>query len=138
MHALLGYLICLLVLTPALSVDVFFALIGATNRLHDLLAMVRALSRMLQSVTSPFKIALTLAVLIGVFASDFSRTTRGSLLLVAGATGLVGMLQSAMIHPVIGLEPLASLVAWAAAALAALVCGARMMTTSAGSTVKAV
>ncbi len=137
MHALLGYLICLLVLTPALSVDVFFALIGATSRLHDLLAMVRALSRMLQSVTSPFKIALTLAVLIGVFASEFSRTTRGSLLLVAGATGLVGMLQGATVHPVIGLESLAALGPWAAAALAVLVCGARLITTS-GSAVKAV
>src|SRR5688572_32075273 len=100
MHALLGYLICLLVLTPALSVDVFFALIGATNRLHDLLAMVRALSRMLQSVTSPFKIALTLAVLIGVFASDFSRTTRGFILLVASASGAAGVMQAAMINPV--------------------------------------
>ena len=137
MHALLGYLICLLVLTPALSVDVFFALIGATNRLHDLLAMVRALSRMLQSVTSPFKIALTVAVLIGVFASDFSRTTRGSLLLVAGATGLVGMLQGAIVHRVPGFESLAALGLWAAAALAVLVCGARLLTTSV-SAVKAV
>ena len=28
MHVLLGYLLCLVVVTPAISIDVFFALIG--------------------------------------------------------------------------------------------------------------
>ncbi len=132
MHALFGYLICLLVLTPALSVDVFFALIGATNRLHDLLAMVRALSRMLQSVTSPFKIALTLAVLIGVFASDFSRTTRGFILLVASASGAAGVMQVAMIHPVSGIQLATDLAPYAIPTLASFAFGARLIATSPG------
>ena len=66
---------------PAFSTDVFFALLGATSRLHDLLALFRAMSRMLMTVTSPYKIALTLLVLLGVFAMDSERGTRGVVLL---------------------------------------------------------
>lgn len=106
MHVLLGYFLCLVVLTPALSIDVCFALIGATSRQHDLLAMVRTLSRMLLSVTSPFKIALTLLVLAGVFASGFARSTRGFGLLVASGLGAASLLQTLVLSPIAGLGSL--------------------------------
>jgi hypothetical protein len=127
MHALLGYLLCLVVLTPAFSVDVFFALIGATSRLHDLLAIVRAVSRMLQSVTSPFKIALTVAVLIGVFAADSPRTTRGFILLVASAAGIAGMWQAAMDTPADLFELMTALGPWAVTTMISMVCASRLI-----------
>ena len=64
----------------ACSTDVFFALLGATSRLHDLLAVFRATSRMLLTVTSPFKIGLTVLVLMAVFAAESGRVTRGIVL----------------------------------------------------------
>ena len=130
MHALLGYFLCLVVLTPAFSVDVFFALVGATSRLHDLLGMVRAVSRMLQSVTSPFKIALTLAVLIAVFASDFPRTTRGFILLVTGIAGMAGMLQTWHTSAAAGTEMGLTMGLWVAGTLLTFASGSRLMTVS--------
>jgi hypothetical protein len=130
MHALLGYLLCLVVLTPAFSVDVFFALIGATSRLHDLLAIVRAVSRMLQSVTSPFKIALTVAVLIGVFASDSPRTTRGFILLVASAAGAAGMLHAATFTYNTELQLGLALAPWVIMTALSLPIGSRLVTGS--------
>ena len=128
MHALLGYFLCLVVLTPAFSVDVFFALIGATSRLHDLLGMVRAISRMLQSVTSPFKIALTVAVLIAVFASDFPRTTRGFILLVAGIAGIAGLLQTWHTSAAVGAEMGLTIGLWLAGTLLTFASGSRLVT----------
>jgi hypothetical protein len=130
MHALLGYLLCLVVLTPAFSVDVFFALIGATSRLHDLLAIVRAVSRMLQSVTSPFKIALTVAVLIGVFASDFPRTTRGLILLVTSAAGAAGILHAATFTYTTELQLGLALAPWVIMTALSLPLGSRLVTGS--------
>ena len=130
MHVLLGYSLCLVVLTPALSVDVFFALIGATSRLHDLLALFRAVSRMLQSVTSPFKIALTLVVLLGVFASDFARSTRGIILLAAATAGIAGMLQTAALHPAAGNGFVLVLGLWTVATLLTFSWGSRLLATS--------
>ena len=128
MHALFGYLICLLVLTPAFSVDVFFALIGATHRLHDVLGIVRALSRVLQSVTSPFKIGLALIVLLAVFASESHRFTRGLILLVASTVAAAGVLQTALLHLTTGLETSSySLAGWTVATLAGLAAGTRLL-----------
>ena len=128
MHALLGYFLCLVVLTPAFSVDVFFALIGATTRLHDLLAIVRAVSRMLQSVTSPFKIALTVAVLLAVFASDFPRTTRGFILLIASGAGIAGMLHIWHAFAAAGTGMGLTIGLWVAGSLLMFVTGSRLVT----------
>jgi hypothetical protein len=130
MHALLGYLLCLVVLTPAFSVDVFFALIGATSRLHDLLAIVRAVSRMLQSVTSPFKIALTVAMLLAVFASDFPRTTRGLILLVTSAAGAAGILHAATFTYTTELQLGLALAPWVIMTALSLPLGSRLVTGS--------
>ena len=130
MHALLGYFLCLVVLTPAFSVDVFFALIGATTRLHDLLAIVRAVSRMLQSVTSPFKIALTVAVLLAVFASDFPRTTRGFILLAASAAGIGGMLHIWHAFAAAGAGMGLTIGLWVAGSLLMFVSGSRLVSTA--------
>jgi hypothetical protein len=129
-HVLLGYSLCLVVLTPALSVDVFFALIGATSRLHDLLALLRAVSRMLQSVTSPFKIALTLVVLLGVFASDFARSTRGVILLATGTAGIAGLLQTATLHSAANTGFALVLGFWTVAALLTFSWGSRLLAAS--------
>lgn len=126
MHALLGYLICLIVLTPAFSVDVFFALIGATSRLHDVLGVVRALSRVLQSVTSPFKIALALIVLVAAFASDSHRFTRGFILLAATTVGALGILETATVYPFVGSEQTLALLPWAAVTVLSFAGGARL------------
>jgi hypothetical protein len=120
----------LVVVTPALSVDVFFALIGATSRLHDLLALLRAISRMLQSVTSPFKIALMLAILLGAFASDFARSTRGLILIAAGTAGIAGMLQTATVHATTGTGLAFVLGLWTVATLLTFTWGSRLLATS--------
>lgn len=119
-----------MVVTPALSVDVFFALIGATSRLHDLLALLRAISRTLQSVTSPFKIALMLVVLLGVFASDFAGSTRGRILLAAGTAGIAGMLQTATVHSAAGTGLAIALGLWTVATLLTFSWGSRLLATS--------
>lgn len=127
MPVLLGYFLCLVVVTPALSVDVFFALIGTTSRQHDLLAMVRSLSRMLLSVTSPFKIALTLLVLVGAFASDFARSTRGTGLLLASALGVASLLQTFTVSPGAGLGSMVILLTGMTATLAGFSGGLRLI-----------
>lgn len=130
MHILLGYFLCLVVVTPALSVDVFFALIGATSRQHDLLAMIRTLSRMLLSVTSPFKIALMLLVLAGMFASDLARSTRGAALLLAGGLGAASLLQSLAFSPQVSLGSLMMLLIGASATLVSFSGGLRLIAVS--------
>ena len=119
----------MVVVTPALSVDVFFALIGATSRLHDLLALLRSVSRMLQSVTSPFKIALTLVVLLGVFASGFARSTRGLILLAVGIAGIAGTLQTATVHAAAGTGLAMVLGLWTVATLLTFIGASRLVAT---------
>ena len=69
MLPLLGYFLGLLVLAPTLSLDVFFGLLGKAPRPHDLLSFYATLLQLLATVTSPVKIALTLAVLCFAFAA---------------------------------------------------------------------
>ena len=59
-----GYLLCLAVLTPALSLEVVLSLLGKIPRQHDVLAALSTLLQLLGSVTSPMKVALTLGVLL--------------------------------------------------------------------------
>jgi hypothetical protein len=69
MLPLLSYFLCLAVLTPALSLDVFFSLFSKAPRQHDLLSIFAMLLQLLATVTSPVKIALTLAVFCLAFAA---------------------------------------------------------------------
>ena len=64
MPPMLGYFLCLAVLTPALSLDVFFSLLGKTSRQYELLSAFSTLLQLFATVTSPFRIAFTLAVLL--------------------------------------------------------------------------
>jgi hypothetical protein len=61
---MLGYFLCLAVLTPALSLDVFFRLLGKTSRQHEVLGVFSTLLQLFATVTSPFRIAFTLGVLL--------------------------------------------------------------------------
>jgi hypothetical protein len=61
---MLGYFLCLAVLTPALSLDVFFSLLGKTSRQNELLSAFSTLLQLFATVTSPFRIAFTLAVFL--------------------------------------------------------------------------
>ena len=65
----LGYFLCLAVLTPTLSLDVFFNVLSKAPRQHDLLAAFATLLQLLATVTSPVRIALTLAVFCFAFAA---------------------------------------------------------------------
>jgi len=69
MFPLLSYFLCLMVLTPTLSLDVFFSLLGRAPRQHDLLAVFGTLLQLLATVTSPVKIAFSLSMLLFAFAA---------------------------------------------------------------------
>ena len=69
MIPLLSYFLCLLVLTPTLSLEVFFSLLSKAPRQHDLLSVFATLLQQFATVTSPVKIALTLGVLCFGFAA---------------------------------------------------------------------
>jgi hypothetical protein len=69
MLPLLSYFLCLAVLTPTLSLDVFFCLLSRVPRQHDLLAIFGTLLQLLATVTSPVKIAFSLGVLCFAFAA---------------------------------------------------------------------
>ena len=69
MPHVLSYFLCLVVLTPALSLDVFLGLLNKTPRQHDVLAMLSTLLQLLATVTSPVKVALTLALLLCAVAA---------------------------------------------------------------------
>ena len=76
MTPLFGYFACLAMLTPALSLDVFFGLLGKTSRQHDILALIRTIVQLLSTVTSPFRIALTVAVLVCAHTVESDRPKR--------------------------------------------------------------
>ena len=59
----MSYFLCLVVLMPALSQEVFLGFLGRVPRQHDLLAVFSTLLQLLATVTSPMKIALTLGLL---------------------------------------------------------------------------
>ena len=68
MLPLLEYFLCLVVLTPTLSLDVFFSLLNKAPRQHDVLAVFATLLQQFATVTSPVKLALTFGVLCFGFA----------------------------------------------------------------------
>ena len=74
MPPLIGYFLCLVVLTPALSLDVFFCLFSKMPRQHDVLALFAALLQLLATVTSPVRIGLTLAMFLFAFAARHTLT----------------------------------------------------------------
>ena len=59
----MSYFLCLVVLMPALSQEVFLGLLGKVPRQHDLLAVFSTLLQLLATVTSPMKIAISLGIL---------------------------------------------------------------------------
>ena len=63
-----GYILCLAVLTPALSLDVFFSLLNKTPRQHDVLSVFATLLQLLTTVTSPVRVSITLGILFCAFA----------------------------------------------------------------------
>ncbi|MGH7957837.1 MAG: hypothetical protein ACREH8_12640 [Opitutaceae bacterium] len=74
MPPVLGYFLCLAVLTPALSLDVFLGLLGKTPRQHDVLAIFATLLQLLATVTSPVKVAISLGIVFCAIAAR--RATR--------------------------------------------------------------
>ena len=70
---MLGYLLCLAVLSPALSLEIFLGVLAKTPRQHDVLALLGTTLQLLVSVTSPVKIALMLCIVL--CASAVQRAT---------------------------------------------------------------
>ena len=68
MHAVLGYILCLVALTPALSLDVFLGFLNKTPRQHDVLTVLSTLLQLLATVTSPVKVAITLGIFFCAYA----------------------------------------------------------------------
>jgi hypothetical protein len=97
MSAICGYFLCVLALTPALSLAVFFGVLGKSTRQHDLLELVRFAVQMAAGVTSPFKLGLMLAILLGVFIAGAPRPARGAVLFAVGAAGLMSVMQFVLI-----------------------------------------
>lgn len=95
MNAVLGYFLCLAILMPALSLDVFFGLLSKTNRQHEVLALIRSIVQMFVTVTSPFKIALTLAVLLCAYAFESDGLKRGSMCIFVSIAAFAGLLHIA-------------------------------------------
>jgi hypothetical protein len=91
MTAVLGYFLCLAALMPALSLDVFLGLLRKTPRQHDVLALMRTIIQLLATVTSPFKIALTLAVLLCAYAIESGRFAPGKEWFIACVLGFGGL-----------------------------------------------
>ena len=85
---MIGYFLCLAVLTPALSLDVFFGLLGKTPRQHDVLALLGTLLQLFATVTSPFRIAFTLAVFLCAFVVESDHLKQGVALIFARVTEL--------------------------------------------------
>ena len=84
MPPMLGYFLCLAVLTPALSLDVFFRLLGKTSRQHEVLGVFSTLLQLFATVTSPFRIAFTLAVFLFALFIESVWLQRTLALVIAG------------------------------------------------------
>jgi hypothetical protein len=93
MQALLKNLLGLVMRMPALARDVFVRLLGRTTRPHDWFGIFRSTLQMMVTVSSPYKIALTVTALLLVFVSDSSRSIRAISLLAISMVGLIGSLQ---------------------------------------------
>jgi hypothetical protein len=85
---MIGYFICLAVLAPALSVDVFFGLLGKTPWQYEILVVLSTLLQLFATVTSPFRIAFTLAVFLCAVAVE-SRRIEQAFALVLGAASRI-------------------------------------------------
>ena len=88
MHAMLGYLLCLFAIPPALSLEIFCWFLGRTTRQHDVLGLFRSMLQTLATVSSPSKLGLTMLVLLFAFAAEAPRSTRGIGLLIVSLIGL--------------------------------------------------
>src|SRR5262245_3172068 len=93
MRAFTEYLFGLVMLMPALARDVFLRLLGRTNRPHDWLGIFRSTLQMMVSVSSPYKIALTVTALLLMFVGDSSRPARAITLWMISMAGLISGLQ---------------------------------------------
>ena len=93
MAPFLGYLLFLAILMPALSLEVFFGLIGRTTRQYEVLTIFRAIQQMLTTVTSPVKIGLATAVLLFAYAAESCWAKRVVALIVFGFAGFFSLLQ---------------------------------------------
>ena len=85
---MIGYFLCLAVLTPALSLDVFFGVLGKTPRQHDVLAFLSTLLQLFATVTSPFRIAFTLAVFLCASVVESNHLKQGVAFIFARVTEL--------------------------------------------------
>ena len=93
MRTSLEYLLGLVMLMPTLIRDAFVRLLGRSDRPHDLFGIFRSTFQMMTTVSSPYKIALTVTALILVFVADSSRSIRAITLLAISMVGLIGSLQ---------------------------------------------
>ncbi len=100
MTAVLGYFVCLAILLPALSLDVFFGLLSKTNRQHEVLALIRSVVQILVTVTSPLRLGLTLAVLLCAYALESDWPKRGGALFVVCVVALGSILHVATLNQV--------------------------------------
>ena len=130
---MLGYFLCLFAILPAFSLDVFFWFLGKTTRQHDVLGLFRSTLQMLVTVSSPFKIALTMAVLLLAFASDSPRPTRGIGLLIVSLLGLACSLHLLFFRGGVGSGGVVMMLPPTAATLLGLSWGSRLLESSATS-----
>ena len=126
MNALLGYFLCLAALLPALSLDVFFGVIGKTSRQHDVLVVIRTAVQLLATVTSPFRITLTLAVMLCAYLVESEGSRRGIGFLVLGVAGLGCMLHVMPMGHVAGFGATLALLPAAQASFSGCSCGLRL------------
>lgn len=95
MSPLLGYVLGLAILMPALSIEVFVGIVGKTTRLPEVFAIFRTILQMLVSVTSPVKIALATAVLLFAYAAESCWAKRVVGMLIFGLAGFLSVTQMA-------------------------------------------
>jgi hypothetical protein len=126
MNALLGYFLCLAALLPALSLDVFFGVLGKTSRQHDVLVVIRTVVQLLATVTSPFRITLTLAVMLCAFIAESEGSRRGVGFFVLGVAGLGCMLHVVPMDHVAGFGAAIALLPATLASFAGCSCGSRV------------
>jgi hypothetical protein len=93
MSPLFGYFVCLVVLLPALSLEVLFRLIGKTTYLPEVFPIYRTILQMLATVTSPVRIALATAVLLFAYAAESCWAKRVVGVMAFGLAGFLCFMQ---------------------------------------------
>jgi hypothetical protein len=131
MSPLLGYFLCLAVLMPALSLEVFFRLVGRTTRLPEVFAFFRTILQLLVSVTSPVKIALATAVLLFAYAFESCWAKRVIAMMVFGLAGFFSLLQILAVSRAAGIGAAAVMICSSAASLVSVSWASRMIDTTA-------